>query len=195
MFVSVLLATSLAAPVPKAKAPNYYPLAVGNKWVYEQDGREVSEEVTKVAEKDGETRVTTIHSSGPGNHWEMEYVVKDGAVYQSRAAGFAFDPPVRHAALDLKAGAKWTSTTPPVKGVLAMSGEMAVGEAEEVKVPAGTFTAVPVVYAVTEESGQKLNKPKVYTYWYAEGVGLVRMKYDGGEKVLKEFTTAKDAKK
>ena len=195
MFVTALLAVSLAAPVPKAKAPNYLPLAVGTKWVYGQGGREVSEEVAKVAEKDGETRVTTTYTSGAGDSWESEYVVRDGVVYHARTADFVFDPPVRQVDLDLKTGAKWTSTTPPVKGVLAMTGEMVAGEVEEVTVPAGTFTAVPVVYTVTEENGVRLAKPKAYTYWYADGVGLVKLKYDGGEKVLKEFTPAKDAKR
>src|SRR5262245_13787639 len=122
MFVTTFLVVTLSAPVPKAKAPNYLPLAVGNKWAYDQDGREVSEEVSKVTADDGQTRVTSTYTAGPGNSWEMEYVVKDGAVYQTRTAKFVFDPPIRHVDLDLKSGAKWTSTTPPVQGVLQMSG-------------------------------------------------------------------------
>ena len=143
MFVTALLAATLSAPVPKAKPPNFFPSVVGTKWVYDQGGREVSEEVSKVTVDDGQTRVTTTYTSGAGDSWESEYVVKDGVVSHARTAGFVFDPPVRQVDLDLKARAKWTSTTPPVKGVLAMSGEMVVGEAEEVKVPAGTFTATP----------------------------------------------------
>jgi hypothetical protein len=57
-----------------------------------------------------------------------------------------------------------------------------------VEVPAGTFKAVPVVYTVTEVDGKPIAKPKVYTCWYAAGVGLVKLKYDGVEKVLKAFT-------
>jgi len=37
----------------KAKAPNNLPMVVGTKWVYDQDGKEVSEEVIHRVEEDG----------------------------------------------------------------------------------------------------------------------------------------------
>ena len=60
--------------------------------------------------------------------------------------------------------------------------------------PAGTFKAIPVTYTVTEVDGKPIAKPTVYTYWYAAGVGVVKLKYDGGEKVLKSFTPGKREK-
>src|SRR5438309_11873169 len=102
MFLTALLAASLAAPVPKERAKaDYWPHKVGDKWVYAQDGREVSEEVAQVAEGDGETRVTTTYTAGPGNSRQMEYVVKGGAVCKAKDGPFTFDPPVRELELDL----------------------------------------------------------------------------------------------
>jgi RNA polymerase sigma factor (sigma-70 family) len=179
-----------AAPVPKEKAKtNYWPRRVGDKWVYTHGEREVSREVARVTEKDGETRVTTTHTDGTVSR-EIEYLVKGGAVYQTKAGPYTFDPPIRYVDIDLKAGAKWESKTPLTEGVLGNSGEMVVGEEEEVKVPAGTFKAVPVVYTVTEVDGKPIPKPTVYTCWYAAGVGLVKLKCDGREMVLKAFTPA-----
>jgi hypothetical protein len=196
MFLTALLAVALAAPVPKEKAKaDYWPRRAGDKWVYDQDRDEVSEEVAKVTEKDGETRVTTKYTAGPGNSWEVEYVVKGGAVYQAKSGPFTFDPPVRELELDLKAGAKWGSKTPLTQGVIGSGGEMVAGEEEEVTVPAGTYKAIPVVYTVTEVDGKPIPKPTVYTYWYTAGVGLVKLKYEGVEKVLKAFTPGPQAKK
>lgn len=198
MFAVTLLAASLTAPVPKAKAPNYFPLTVGNKWVYDQDGKEVSEEVTKVIADGKQTRVIVTCTDGPGNSWEMEYIVADGAVSQPKNGLLTYDPPFRRVDLDLKPGAKWESVTLSVKGSFVCSGEMVAGEEEEVKVPAGTFKAVPVVYTVTKVDGKRLKpKPLVYTDWYAEGVGLVKAKYPhpDGDKTLKSFTPGKDDKK
>jgi len=45
-----------------------------------------------------------------------------------------------------------------------------------------------VVYTVSEADGRPLAKPKVFTSWYADGVRLVKLKCDGGEKSLNEFT-------
>lgn len=190
---------AISAPVPKSlKAVNYFPLRVGDRWVYEQNGMEVVEEVSTVSERDGEVRVVIDVAKGDGTDWAVEYVVAGGTVYHAKTWVATFDPPIRMLELDLRAGAKWVSTIPPTKegGVgHAASGEMAVGEAEEVDVPAGRFRAVPVTWTKTEEGGNPLAKPKVSVYWYVAGIGLVKTKNDGGEKVLKEFTPAKDAKK
>jgi len=195
MFVTALLAAVLAAPVPKEKAKaSYFPMREGDKWVYVQDGKEVTEEVTKVADKNGEVRVTKAYT-GSRRTWDLEYLVKDGVAYQAKAGPFSYDPPIRRVDLDLKPGAKWESKAPLTPGVIAESGEMVAGEPEEVEVPAGKFQAVPVVFTVTEWDGKRLPKPTVSTCWYAEGVGLVKMKHDDGEKVLKEFTPGTDAKK
>jgi len=125
----------------------------------------------------------------------LEYVVKDGVVYQAKAGPFTYDPLIRRVDLDLKPGAKWESKAPLTAGVIAESGGMVAGKVEEVEVPAGKFQAVPVVFTVTEWDGKRIPKPTVSTYWYAEGVGLVKMKHDDGEKVLKSFTPGTDAKK
>jgi hypothetical protein len=47
---------SVAAPGSKAPAdPDYYPTAVGTKWVYDLSGRDLTWEVTAAETKAGET--------------------------------------------------------------------------------------------------------------------------------------------
>src|SRR3954454_1280403 len=60
LLVAIGLAAVVAgAPRPKgADAPVYMPTAAGTKWVYDQNGQELVEEVTGAVSKDGETVLT-----------------------------------------------------------------------------------------------------------------------------------------
>lgn len=194
MFVTALLAAAaLAAPVPKALNgawEGYYPLAVGERRVYVEGGADFTEEVTAVEMKDGSTRAILTHTAGPKISWDVEEQVKDGAVFRCRIKKEAYDPPFRMLEMPLKPGTKWEAGT-----ASGYAGEMVAGEEEEVTVPAGKYKAIPVTWTVTTAFGELLPNPKVYTSWYAQRVGLVKMKYDTGERVLKSFTPGKDAKK
>jgi hypothetical protein len=196
MFVTALLVACLAAPVPKGLKGEYYPLVVGERRVYQEGGREFVEEVTGVEAKDGGTRATLTHSTSRWDTWQVEEFVKDGAVFRSRIGKEAFDPPFRLLDLRLKAGAKWEAVATVADSTAAgYAGEMAAGEEEEVTVPAGKFKAIPVTWTVTTAGGEPLPKPRVYAFWYAQGVGQVKYTHPDGERVLKSFTPGKDAKK
>lgn len=66
----------------------------------------------------------------------------------------------------------------------------AVGKAEKVTVPAGTFTALPHAQAYTN-----FQPPQVWTAWHAPGVGRVKfVNYAGKEYVLLKFTPGKEKK-
>ena len=72
--------------------------------------------------------------------------------------------------------------------MLAEAGKITVGANEEVAVTAGTCRATKVTFTATMADGLVVAKPYTYTHWFAQGIGLVRLEYPGGEKVLKSFT-------
>jgi hypothetical protein len=177
-----------AAPVPKAiKAPDFYPTAVGTKWVYgHEDGtNEHSREVTASSTKDGVTEFTvTWKDGGETQIWELKK--EAGAVYRTKQDGNDFKPP--HKLLDSKmsAGDEWGSEY--TFGGLRTSYKYTrtVGKPEVVKTPAGEYKAVPVVSRNLRTDGDET------TLWYADGVGLVKLLHAGGTPVvLREFTPGK----
>jgi hypothetical protein len=190
MFLTALLAATLAAPVPKEKPVYYFPTTVGAKRVVEStlNGKttEATEEVTKVEEKGGVFTVT-VEWAGSRRPGAATYEVTDARVRQVGVKDLG-----EFTLLDLgvKAGESWTREW-AIDGTKVVT-TFTLGKEEVVVVPAGKFKAVPV----TEHSGRA---DEATTRWYAPGVGLVKSHYQSKEvkstMVLKEFTPGKDAKK
>ncbi|MEO2089665.1 MAG: hypothetical protein ABGY75_09240 [Gemmataceae bacterium] len=179
-----------AAPVPKAAAKNYFPLQVGHKWEYVTPDGKLAHiaEVTTKEEKGGATFYTLSYSRGERKLTEVIYRVDKDGVGFMRAGMLEYDPPMVVVNQQLTAGARWTGKSQFDRRELEY--EMEVGPAEEVKTPAGTFTALPVrqKYATIRQE---------HVSWYADGVGLVKSSAGGGISVneLKSFTPAKEGKK
>lgn len=193
MFVTALLAVSLAAPVPKAKAAElYYPTVEGTKRVMQTrpGGRTAvaTETVTKVTEKDGTYTVTIAHEIN-GRTDEVEYRVSEEGVFLLPDPGDEKGEPAALLKLPAKEGDTWMSERPG-RGNVTFTATYTVGKEEEVEVPAGKFKAVPVTFQ-SDGGGLVIN----VTRWYAAGVGVVRVvsKTNGTERVqeLKEFTPGK----
>lgn len=190
----VLAGWSVAAPGSKAPAdPNYYPTAVGTKWVYDVNGRDLTWEVTAAETKAGETLVTVTQKIADG---EREQILKASVsakgVYQLQMGPFQVDP-VCELRFPVKAGNSRAVDIPSQEGGLRGStGTVTVGDAEDVDVPAGKFRAVRVDVTVTTVDGKPLAKPRRVTRWYAPGVGLVKLTGETGvSRVLKAFTPGK----
>ncbi len=165
----LLLAVALGATRSTAdepKKPNYFPLAKGNKWEYavtlaNKKKHTQVVEVTDTKMKDGKLIVTVKGQS------EYVYRVEDSAVMELSTDDDIRDTPVPRLKFPLKKGEKW-SLKEKADGV-TIELTWAVGEPVEVKVPAGKFTAVPVIY--TEDvGGIKVTN----TLHYVDGIGLVR---------------------
>ena len=177
-----------AAPVPKLKAPpDYYPSAVGTKWVYgyEDGTNEHSREVTASGTKDGVTEFTvTWKEDGETQVWEFK---KDATgVYRTRQDGRDFSPPHKLFEHRMAAGDEWTSEYTFGNGLTKYQHTRTAGKAEAVKTPAGEFTAVPIV-----SRNQQINGDET-TLWYADGVGLVALQHKNSPRVvLREFTRGK----
>ena len=84
-----------------------------------------------------------------------------------------FDPAMCLLKLPLKAGREWAMKS-KIEGT-EFQLTATTGKPESIKVPAGTFEAVPVV-----QTGTIGGKPFEATHWYALGVGLGR---GAGERV------------
>jgi hypothetical protein len=181
---AILLASTLAAPVPKAKDPAlYFPVKEGARRVMERthDGRTVEtvETVTKVVSQDGNHTVT-VEVGRDRATGASEFVVSSKGVFRTPFGGDEPTPEFQPAR-----GDTWTTA-----GTDGDKSTSTVGAEEEVKVPAGTFKAIPVV---TEMSVGKL--AYTYTTWFAPGVGGVKVVMTGPRseevQVLKEFTPGK----
>lgn len=186
LLLTLLIAPALhAAPVPKAVKGtlDLYPSALGTKWVYaHEDGtNEHTREVTASQEKDGVTTFTvTWKQAGQTQIWDLK---KDAnGVYRLKQDSLAFDPPHKLLQPKMTEGEEWESEY-TTGGRLTYKFVRSVGKAEQVKTPAGEFTAIPITSK--DLNGNTLET----TLWYADGVGLVKLQAKGGvASVLKEFT-------
>lgn len=196
MFVTALLAATLAAPVPKAMPVLYLPTTVGTKRVYEtrRDDKvlcETTEVVTKVEAKGDGYTVTVEGDDQPGGGWTQAFVVS------AKGVAFQLDPEAEAEPVfksGLKAGDTWkVEHTGPRKGLGETT--FTVGKEEEVEVPAGKYKAIPV----TRELPLDGRRGAKTTTWYAPGVGVVKKEVDslggGGVTVLTSFTPGKGDKR
>lgn len=187
--VLLLAAAASAAPVPKAAKAraSMLPLAVGNKWEYvsPDNPNQVTDtrEVTAAEERDGATYVTQKYSTAV----QTIRVDATGTTIIRTGNNDLANPRVILKP-DMKEGDSWEWDAGGYTEVRT------IGKAEKVTVPAGEFEAVPIHYRYVQ-NGNDIQKG---TVWYAAGVGLVRIDYDGQPyQVLKAFTPAagKEAKK
>lgn len=186
VLVLAVLPAALAAPAPKpaVKDEPFWPTAVGTKWVYNFGGGEVTEEITKSeAIKDG-TKLTVTRSEE-----QSQIEVTSKGVVLRVSGSYTLD--LQMLRFPIKAGDSWTFAYPMQKGLQSDAGTMTVGEDEDIKVGAGAFRATKVVRTVTTVGGLPIEKPRVYTYWFVRGVGLVKQQYDGVTLELKSFTPGK----
>lgn len=194
MFLITLLTISLAAPVPKAKAPElYYPTVEGTKYVMRRTvGKETIETthtVTKAEKKDGVHTVTVSQDVG-GQNREFKYEVSAKGVFALPREGEKGEPRAVFK-LPAKEGETWTTERAGPGGGFPLTTTYTVGKEEEVTVPAGKFKATSV--STTFDLNGTTYKS---TLWYAAGVGVVKSVSEtknGREQVteLKEFTPGK----
>ena len=183
----VLLTPAVAAPVPKAvkKPAAYFPLRFGDKWEFVDGKESVTEEVSGVTPHDDGSFTAVVKLTGGGGH-SIEYKVDADAVGRSKMASNTLDPPLRMVPTVMKAGDEWD--TKFRYGSSDWHYRLTVGEAEDVTVPAGKFRAVPVTC-------KRLNGDRVVETiidWYADGVGLVKVRHDDGTvKELVKYTPGK----
>ena len=198
MFVTALLAATLAAPVPKQKPQTcFFPHTVGTKWEYIHNGdvkKVWTKEVIEVADQDGVVRFKVAVTTDTGEKLFEWYQSKDGEVGLVKSAFGENDPPMPILKGMMKAGDEWACEWVNTNGRLETTTKLTltVGKPEELTTPAGQFTATPVTYTYSPPSGGS------FTNWFADGVGVVRQTVRGVKEQsqeLKSFTPAMDAEK
>jgi hypothetical protein len=176
------------APPPRPAAPRpvlFFPTAVGARWVYEE--RAFGERVGRYTEV-----VTAVRDRGPVKVVAVDRVAEDGAI----------DPVGEFEVSDgrvTRVGAGHGSPLVEYRGPWPdRAGADGFGPTvvsslrlpQPVKVPAGTFTAVPVVAGPDGGTSGDLVLRYAERAWYAPGVGLVRREAGPYETVLVSFTPA-----
>jgi hypothetical protein len=190
-FLAVVCAAfavpAFAAPVPKhlmKDPPLSFPTAVGTKWVYEGDFGEHTQVISKVEDKGGAKIVTTEHVLADGKRSpHMVQSISEQGVYLIAERGVAYEEPWLMVKLPHRDGQTWSIKAK--RGTLDFDSTVTAGPFENVRVPAGEFTAARVEVEFWTVVGPR---SKV-TYWFAHGVGLIRM--DDSTK-LKSFKPGKN---
>lgn len=182
------LLPATAAPVPKGKPADYFPLKLGHKWEYvtADDKPSHAEEVTAVEEKDGAMWYTVTRTRDGQEATTAVYRVDAGGVARARSGPLDYDPPLLLLRPVPKADDRWPAKTRIRAAEYEF--ELTVGKPEEVKVPAGTYTAYPVRHATL---GRRSADP--IAYWYAPDVGLIKSGTGVLATELKAFTPGKPA--
>jgi hypothetical protein len=189
------------APVPKdGKAPVYFPIEKGAKWVYKSKAGKETRVITEVKNKNSEHTVTVaIVSKGTISAAEIVIVTEKG-LFRAAYADFSLDPPTCILKTPVKSGDKWDASSNFV--VLVIKSRFKVLDSEEVEVPAGRFKAVRVEEVLSMESrpGDPALSPdyagaRTSIIWYAPRVGIVKrvVKSENGDDVtvLESFTPGK----
>lgn len=173
-------------PKPKSKttkpAPDFFPLRVGDSWTYrnsEQGGytfKVLDEEPQNGAPSRFAVEVSSgviiINTFSKADGW----VLLHGERYPEHEGLEAkYDPPKQVLPNPLTVGQKWDWTGKDPTQVERNEKNTVTG-IEEVTVPAGKFKAMKVV---TVTVGGTI--PMTKTYWYADGVGLVKTTTEGGQ--------------
>jgi hypothetical protein len=180
-----LLLLTMSAAAQKSKAPghDYFPLRVGDSWTYRMANGDTAYSVKVLgAEKqaDGSTRylvetlagvkVHALFSKASGwvlMHWER-YPEHEGLEVK-------YEPARQYLQNPLVAASKWEWKGKDYTQMELKENNQVVGF-EKVTVPAGKFRAMKVVSQV---AGAAIRMTK--TYWYADGVGLVKSMTEGGQ--------------
>lgn len=187
-----MLRTAPTAPVPD-DTPLYFATTLGTTWEYQFAHREVTttEMVTKVQRlKDLNYRVTVSRDIlGELQEWD-EYEVSPSGVLLVEGERARFDTPLCLLRVPAKKSERWGLKTTFLLGSIDRGVRTTTGF-EAVAVPAGKYTTIRVEQDLPRPGGQ----PVRVTYWYAAGVGLVKVlgpEGEGYDRVLKTFTPGKD---
>lgn len=176
-FLFLLLAMSVAAQRRAAPALDYFPLRVGHSWTYRNDigdteytAKVVSEEkqsdgtIVYLVEKQAGLVIQSWYSKRAG------LVLMHGEAYLDNEGMAVKHEPARQILKNpLVAGTKWFWQGQSIIGQDVSESYEVVGP-EVVQVAAGRFRAMKIVSKVADGAAPLVTK----TYWYADGVGLVK---------------------
>lgn len=168
-----------------------FPLAVGDRWVYDFGDQEVAFEVLHTEKADDDATLYVVRRSIGKARVDFKVAVEEDGVYIHQDGAKEYRPPLRQFAFFARTGDEWkwegTAAGQPERHRFEHLG------LQEVNVPAGAFDAVGVRQS-NRESGEHA------TFWLAKEVGVVKVSGKseavsdggpGGGRILFEWTLKK----
>jgi hypothetical protein len=185
LLLTAVFAGAQDQPKKKAetneKAPNYYPIEVGNTWYYRVDANgkkvNVSSSITEVEQLDG---VKSHKLQSLQNEQMHEHLKRtDKGLFRHRANGNEVTPAFMLLPASPKVGAKWAGefSVAGEKGINKFSAE--IQKEETIEVPAGKFKTLRVLIKL-DANGNKVDS----VYWFAKDVGFVKQRVDLKDTVI-----------
>lgn len=179
----LLVAISAAAEKSKPAVSDYFPLRVGDSWTYRNtsgDGEYSLNVLREEKQPDGSTRYLVETLSGVKVHsWFSKtnrWVLMHGEGYpEHEGLEVKYEPARQYLQNPLVAGSRWRWKGKDYTQTERNENNQVVGF-EKVTVPAGKFRAMKVVSQIEGAA-----TPVTKTYWYADGVGLVKSTTQGGQ--------------
>lgn len=196
-----LLATSAFAEKPKQPAADFFPLRVGDSWNYRNTSGDSNYSLKVLGEEkqgDGSIRyevellagvqVRKFFSKPSG--WVLQHLER---YPEHEGLEAKYEPAKQYLQNPLVPGFKWEWKGKDYTQTDVTESSEVIGF-EKVSVPAGKFRAMKVVSKVTGGAAV-MNK----TFWYADGVGLVKTTTEAGEikygSELTDYSFKKNVKK
>jgi hypothetical protein len=215
--LAVFAVPALLAAAPAPKAPAYLPAVEGAtlvyRWTYkdvippgpagtvrrvEEQESEITEVVTAVKKTDAGLVITLSQKMEGSEYGGTDtFLLSEKGLFTTGTSltgpdikgerRWKIDPPACLLKLPHKAGNKWEYHVKAQPGGLVGGKAMKTAHGpEEVVVPAGKFMAIRVEYRATTKG-----KETTATFWYAPGVGLVKMVDGDTVQELKSFRPGK----
>jgi hypothetical protein len=183
--LALLLVAPNAIAAKKTKSPpaDFFPLRVGDSWTYRNtsdDSQYSLKVLTEEKQGDGSSRYEVELQAGA--HIRKFFSKPSGWVllhaerYQEQEGLEAkYEPPKQYLQNPLVPGFKWEWKGRDYTNSEVTESSQVIGF-EKVSVPAGKFRAMKVVSQVTGGAAVMTK-----TYWYADGVGLVKTTTEAGQ--------------
>lgn len=175
-FALFLVATSIPAQKPTPAAADFFPLRVDDSWTYRNIGDD-SRFTLKVLkeEKQGDGSIRYLVEMMAGVQVHRYFSKPEGWVLlhfeqypEHQGLEAKYEPPKKYLQNPLVPGFKWKWNGKDYTQQ-EFAEDNTVADFEEITVPAGKFRAMKLVSYVTGASS-----PMTRTYWYADGVGLIK---------------------
>jgi hypothetical protein len=186
LFVAVTTITTVGFDgVGNENNPFSFPVAEGTSWTYTEDGADTKRILTS-SKKDGKhttISIDTLNETGKQSHYETVIVSADG-LCRTEFMGTKLSTPNWLIKLPYNQNGRWKQSLPDKTTITWTSLKR-----EVIKVPAGSFNAIPVQTVVTYRDGSTTTT----TYWYAQHVGLVKSQCDSPTivEVLKSYKSGR----
>lgn len=184
----IFLLLFIFIPISQAFAADYFPLKVGNKWVYKIDDATDMTSIVSGVEDIAGLKYSTVETSIAGKITQKEYYSKQAnnvislksIRYEEIKVEVTYEPPKIWIKYPLYPGRIWLEKIK--ENIKKSSGDRDMKEisrtvkvlAEEIiTVPAGTFKCFKI--GITQDSKGGKNS---FFLWYADRVGIIKQESD-----------------